>query len=195
MQDQSINLKHAVSVHNFRKLHFWKILKKSKVWKKRWQHSKIIITYLWACYQCLHQADLLQTCWNIWWDRSCLRREVFGWGGLSARHKFLIKLFRECSGWFSYRVEVLEHDCSSHDMTTHFRRGQSKVYYASEVWDPGSEDEEFARTSFRSGSDRSVVEHDHHHHQAMIANESYCNNDDFVASLMRRTSVEKSMYR
>lgn len=34
-------------------------------------------------------------------------------------------------------------------MTTHFRRGQSKVYYASEVWDPG-EDEEFARTSFRS---------------------------------------------
>ena len=24
--------------------------------------------------------------------------------------------------------------------------------------------------------------------------ESYCNNDDFVASLMRRTSAEKSMY-
>ena len=50
---------------------------------------------------------------------------------------------------FSFRVNCPEHDCSSHDMTTHFRRGQSKVYYASEVWDPG-EDEEFARTSFRS---------------------------------------------
>ena len=44
-------------------------------------------------------------------------------------------------------------------MTTHFRRGQSKVYYASEVWDPGQadvEDEEFARTSFRSGSGSEV---------------------------------------
>ena len=69
-------------------------------------------------------------------------------------------------------------------MTTHFRRGQSKVYYASEVWDPG-EDEEFARTSFRSGSGSE-------HSETL---ESYCNNDDFVASLMRRTSVEKSMYR
>ena len=78
----------------------------------------------------------------------------------------------------------MEHDCSSHDMTTHFRRGQSKVYYASEVWDPG-EDEEFARTSFRSGSGSE-------HSETL---ESYCNNDDFVASLMRRTSVEKSMYR
>ena len=85
---------------------------------------------------------------------------------------------------FSFRVNCPEHDCSSHDMTTHFRRGQSKVYYASEVWDPG-EDEEFARTSFRSGSGSE-------HSETL---ESYCNNDDFVASLMRRTSVEKSMYR
>ena len=39
---------------------------------------------------------------------------------------------------------------SEENMTSnnHFRRGQSKVYYASDVWDPG--EEELARTSFRS---------------------------------------------
>lgn len=57
-------------------------------------------------------------------------------------------------------------------MTTtnnNFRRGQSKIYYASDVWDPG---EDFARTSFRSSCSE---------------DESYGNNEDFVASLMRRT--------
>ena len=54
----------------------------------------------------------------------------------------------------------------------HFRRGQSKVYYASDVWDPG--EEELARTSFRS----SCSDQDQ--------SRSYGNNDDFVASLIRR---------
>ena len=46
-------------------------------------------------------------------------------------------------------------------MTSHFRRGKSKVYYNSEVWDPGAggnglhskpseSEEDLARTSFRS---------------------------------------------
>ena len=46
-------------------------------------------------------------------------------------------------------------------MTYHFRRGKSKVYYNSEVWDPGAggnglhsksseSEEDLARTSFRS---------------------------------------------
>ena len=64
--------------------------------------------------------------------------------------------------------------------TNHFRRGQSKVYYASDVWDPGEGDEcELARTSFRSSCSE---------------DDTYGNNDDFVASLMRR-NTEKSIYR
>ena len=46
-------------------------------------------------------------------------------------------------------------------MSSHFRRGKNKVYYKSDVWDPGSVDDTFtskpsgseedlARTSFRS---------------------------------------------
>ena len=46
-------------------------------------------------------------------------------------------------------------------MTSHFRRGKSKVYYNSDVWDPGAgvsefiskpieSEEDLARTSFRS---------------------------------------------
>lgn len=49
-------------------------------------------------------------------------------------------------------------------MTSHFRRGKSKVYYNSDVWDPGSgvedfvskpteSEEDLARTSFRSNRD------------------------------------------
>jgi hypothetical protein len=55
-------------------------------------------------------------------------------------------------------------DTESKDMTN-FRRGKSKVFYASDIWDPGEE----ARTSFRSN----------------------CSDDDddtFVASLLRRKS-------
>ncbi len=63
----------------------------------------------------------------------------------------------------------------------HFRRGQSKVYYASDVWDPGASEEELARTSFRSSC--SETDHD------------YGNNEDFVASLMRRRNPEGSIYR
>ena len=41
-------------------------------------------------------------------------------------------------------------------MSSHFRRGKNKVYYKSDVWDPGSvgdtfaSEEDLARTSFRS---------------------------------------------
>lgn len=75
---------------------------------------------------------------------------------------------------------------------SHFRRGQSKVYYASDVWDPG--EEELARTSFRS----SCSDHEHaieHHNR----HGNYGNNDDFVASLIRRRngceSVNSSIYQ
>ena len=67
--------------------------------------------------------------------------------------------------------------------TSHFRRGQSKVYYASDVWDPG--EDELARTSFRSSCSE-----DDTGNVAVV----YGNNDDFVASLMRR-NTEKSIYR
>ena len=51
-------------------------------------------------------------------------------------------------------------------MTSHFRRGKSKVYYNSDIWDPGSgvsdliskpseSEEDLARTSFRSSRDES----------------------------------------
>lgn len=62
---------------------------------------------------------------------------------------------------------------------SHFRRGQSKVYYASDVWDPG---EELARTSFRSSCSEEEM------------NCSYGNNEDYVASLMRRRNADKSIY-
>lgn len=62
---------------------------------------------------------------------------------------------------------------------SHFRRGQSKVYYASDVWDPG---EELARTSFRSSCSEDEM------------NCSYGNNEDYVASLMRRRNADKSIY-
>ena len=53
-------------------------------------------------------------------------------------------------------------------MTSHFRRGKSKVYYNSDIWDPGSgvgeliskpseTEEDLARTSFRSCRDESSV--------------------------------------
>ena len=64
--------------------------------------------------------------------------------------------FSPCSAaWF---------DGDQENMTSnsHFRRGQSKVYYASDVWDPG--EEELARTSFRS----SCSDHEHaieHHNR------------------------------
>ena len=58
--------------------------------------------------------------------------------------------------------------------SANFRRGQSRVYYASEIWDPGlATDEEFARTSFRS----SCSEVD-----------DFGNNEDYVASLIRRNN-------
>ena len=52
-------------------------------------------------------------------------------------------------------------------MTSHFRRGKSKVYYNSDVWDPGSgvedfvsnpteSEEDLARTSFRSNRDETI---------------------------------------
>ena len=70
----------------------------------------------------------------------------------------------------------------NHSMTSnsHFRRGQSKVYYASDVWDPGSHEEELARTSFRSSCS------DHQDQSRAENSRSYGNNDDFVASLIRR---------
>ena len=59
--------------------------------------------------------------------------------------------------------------------STNFRRGQSRVYYGSDVWDPGlATDEEFARTSFRSSCSSEV--------------EDFGNNEDYVASLIRRNS-------
>ena len=56
-------------------------------------------------------------------------------------------------------------------MTSHFRRGKSKVYYNSDVWDPGASisefvsknsesEEDLARTSFRSNrGETSVQDH------------------------------------
>ena len=67
--------------------------------------------------------------------------------------------------------------------STNFRRGQSRVYYASDVWDPGlitnaqDTDEEFARTSFRSSC--SDLED---------PNFGGNNNEDYVASLLRRNN-------
>ncbi len=79
-------------------------------------------------------------------------------------------------------------------MSNHFRRGQSKVYYSSDVWDPG--EEEFARTSFRSNCSNAseIMDHaslmmDHHHHQVQQSN-----NDDYVASLIRRSQVDQGPY-
>ena len=80
---------------------------------------------------------------------------------------------------------------------SHFRRAQSKIYYASDIWDPGSSDQmagdqlsgdqftdghftgdqEFARTSFRSSCSE-------------MSTDDFGNNDDFVASLMRRRALE-----
>ena len=66
--------------------------------------------------------------------------------------------------------------------STNFRRGQSRVYYASDVWDPGlitqDTDEEFARTSFRSSC--SELSED--------PNFGGNNNEDYVASLLRRNN-------
>lgn len=53
------------------------------------------------------------------------------------------------------------------------------MFYACDVWDPGSESEEFARTSFRSTEEGSE-------------DDSYCNNEDYVASLMRRNPHHQS---
>ena len=67
--------------------------------------------------------------------------------------------------------------------STNFRRGQSRVYYASDVWDPGLDvatDEEFARTSFRSSC--SELSED------IVGN----NNEDYVASLLRRNNQSLS---
>ena len=52
-------------------------------------------------------------------------------------------------------------------MTSHFRRGKSKVYYNSDIWDPGAgvsefiskpteSEEDLARTSFRSNRDENL---------------------------------------
>ena len=54
-------------------------------------------------------------------------------------------------------------------MTSHFRRGKSKVYYNSDIWDPGAgvvnsefnskpteSEEDLARTSFRSNRDEKL---------------------------------------
>lgn len=57
--------------------------------------------------------------------------------------------------------------CSNNNNNTaSFRRGNSKVFYDSDIWDPGEE----ARTSFRSSSYEDDIDDD---------------DDSFVASLLR----------
>jgi hypothetical protein len=55
---------------------------------------------------------------------------------------------------------------SSSNNNNSFRRGNSKVFYDSDIWDPGEE----ARTSFRSSSYEDDIDDD---------------DDSFVASLLR----------